>query len=512
MNKKLLSTVAGASIIITITGILSKGLGFIREIILASLFGLSNEFDIYLIGAVLPITINTILMFLAQNYLIPAYNKMKENNFPLVNNFVQINLIVFLLGGIILALLLFLFSEVIINLYIQNSPHSTELALAVFRLFLISIPVTCIIAVLSAYLQIQFEFRYPAYSQLLLNIVFIILLLVLPGSLNIFIIPVGYLVGSFIQMLFLFKVSNLNIKFPQYNFLMNEFRKFIPKTLFIIILIESIGQLYLLVDRFFFSEVPTGGIAALNYALTLFTLPISILSIAVSTAVFPKFSQYASKNLLYDLERTFNEGVRINIAMFVPVTILFIFYGNYFVKIIFERGNFSQADTLLTYNALIFYSLSLIFYSVYGITNKILYSSGLIKNLLIITITGILLKIIMNYLFVKTLFQNGLALSSSITNIFFFTASFIMIYRQYNFKHKTVFVSEMAFFLINGFFSLLAVKYLSTLFLRNDLIMISEIIIFLIIFSVNIILIKHSSIQLLSPVINLLRRKGRFNE
>ena len=53
---KFTSTVAGASILLTSMGLLSRGLGMIREMVFASSFGLGEEFDIYLVGAVLPLT------------------------------------------------------------------------------------------------------------------------------------------------------------------------------------------------------------------------------------------------------------------------------------------------------------------------------------------------------------------------------------------------------------------------------------------------------------------------
>src|SRR4030066_1265808 len=74
MSKKFTSTIAGAAILITGVGLVSKGFGFLREVVYANNFGLQTNFDIYLIGAVLPITLNTSVIYLAQNYFIPAYH------------------------------------------------------------------------------------------------------------------------------------------------------------------------------------------------------------------------------------------------------------------------------------------------------------------------------------------------------------------------------------------------------------------------------------------------------
>ena len=75
MKKKFGSTVAGASLILSIIALFSKGIGFIREIIYANKFGLSNEYELFLVGAAIPIFINTAIIYLTQNYYIPSYNQ-----------------------------------------------------------------------------------------------------------------------------------------------------------------------------------------------------------------------------------------------------------------------------------------------------------------------------------------------------------------------------------------------------------------------------------------------------
>ena len=71
MNRKFTSTIAGASIFITAVLLVGRGLGLIREVIFANYFGLSAEYDLYLVATVLPITINTIILYIAQNFFIP---------------------------------------------------------------------------------------------------------------------------------------------------------------------------------------------------------------------------------------------------------------------------------------------------------------------------------------------------------------------------------------------------------------------------------------------------------
>ena len=123
MSRKFTSTVAGASLLIATIGLLGRGIGFIREVVFASYFGIGKDFDIYLVGAVLPITVGTILLYTGQNYFIPSYNNYKQND---TQEFVGRSFITFLFFGLVIAFLLFIAANPIINLYMGDSPASAK--------------------------------------------------------------------------------------------------------------------------------------------------------------------------------------------------------------------------------------------------------------------------------------------------------------------------------------------------------------------------------------------------
>jgi len=511
MNKKFTSTIAGASLFITLTGLISKGLGFIREVIFAGSFGLSARFDVYLIGAVLPVTINTIILYLALNYLIPAYNNITQQDESLADDFIRMNFIVFTGGGLLLSLFLFLFADIIIGFYLHTaSPELFITAKNVFLLYLISVPLNSAIAVLTSQHQIHMQFAPPAYSNLLVNIVVIVLVLLFAGKLSIYIIPISFVAGSVIQLVYLLKTSKLKISFGHLTALKGKIAKFIPSTLVFIMLIEGLGQLYVLADRYFYSYVPQGGIAALNYANTVFLLPVSILSAALTTAVFPKFAQYIGEGLTDKLEDLFNEGIKINFIMFVPVTVIFICYGDSVIRLIFERGKFSAGDTQLTFNALIWYSVSLVFYSAYSIVNKIVYSFQLVKQLLYITAAGILIKIVLNFLLAEKYAQDGLAFSTSVSYMFFFFSCLLLVFRKVKFKKKNLFFSELLMQAVNAGFSVIIVKLIAGLFNTGSYSAWIEIALFLIIYIINIVLMEYSAVAIIMDMLKSFQIKKYF--
>jgi putative peptidoglycan lipid II flippase len=496
MNKKFTSTIAGASIFITLTGLISKGLGFLREIIFAGSFGLSTQFDVYLIGAVLPITLNTIILYLALNYLIPAYNNIEQKDHELADDFMQTNFLVFTGGGILLSLILLLFSDYIIGFYLHGASQELfNTAKYVFLIFLVSIPLNSAIAVLTAQHQIHMQFNYPAYGHLLINIVVIIIVLIFSSGLDIFVIPVAFVAGSVVQLVYLLKKADLKITLGHIKGLQGKIKKYIPSTLVMVILIEGLGQLYILADRYFYSYVPEGGIAALNYANTVFLLPISILSAALTTAVFPKFAQYIGDNQKTDLENLYRKSIRINMIIYIPVTVIFMLYGNIIIKIFFERGAFGEYDTWLTYGTLTYLSASIIFYSIYSIINKILYCGNLVNRLLIITIIGIVLKIIFNYILVDSFKQDGLALSTSLTYIFFFAASYYVLIREVRIDKKLVIFREFLFFGINGISAILIAKIICSIVSSSDFKEYIDMSLFLLIYIANLVVSEKIEIK-----------------
>ncbi len=512
MSKNFTSTVAGASILITAVGLIGKGLGLVREIVFANFFGLNAQYDLYLVGAVLPLTISSIILYLGQNYFIPNYNKIKFKNPDDAQRFTNSTFWLFTFGSVVSSLLLLFLSKFILKLYLQQeSVPVFDSALQVFRIFLITIPLNASFSILAAYLQAEFEFKSPAYSQLFLNIAVIILVVIYSSKAGIYVIPYGYVIGSLFQLFFLlFRIRN-KIKLNLLEFIKskNGF-SIINYSLIITVLIESISQIYLLADRYFFNLVPQGGISALNYAINIFLLPVTIISVALSTAIFPKLSYSFSSNDKEDLEYKLNSFYSVNLYLFVPISIILIFYGDLIIRILFQRGEFNLNATIMTFDVLRFYALSLIFYSTYAVINKLIYSANLIKDLLLITVIGSLVKIVLNFVLVGKYQQTGLAISTVVSYVFFFFCGMVLISIKLKLKSKK-FVNELLFNAANGLVSYLISEILVNNFPSNNYFINSffRLVSFVIIYTVNSIIINQNAVKLFREVI-VSRRSNRL--
>jgi len=510
MADRFIPTASGAFILIMFINVLGRGLGFLREILFANFFGLGIEFDIYLVGAVFPVVLNSVILYLGLNYFIPTFNRIKASGNSSLESFFNLALFIFIASGILLSIILFIFSEVIVQHYLNTSdPLILGKALSIFRILLITIPLTCAISIITAFEHAKYQFNHPALSRLFLNFTMIPILLLFTSQFGIYTIPIGIVLGTLLQLLYL--IFKSKIKRVKINFLVaniGEIGKYFDLTIFSVLLIEIIGQIYVISDRYFFGSVNEGGISALHYGLNIFVLPISIVSVALATVIFPKFSEIISRGDYTDLSAKISSAVRVNLLIFVPVTFLFFLFGDTIIKILFERGEFTAGDTDITFSVLKIYSVSLIFYSIYSILNKVLYAAKLVNALLLITVTGIVIKIVLNFILVNEYQQNGLAIATSISFIFYFFSSIILIYGKLKLQNTSFIGKEMFFYIMNGLVSycivFLCSKSLYAGFAYNQ---IFQLILFCILFYMNLLVVKHNSISLLKTMLASIGKK-----
>jgi putative peptidoglycan lipid II flippase len=496
MKSKFTSSIAGAAVYISLALIIGKGLGFIREVVFAGYYGVGLDYDIYLVGAVIPVTINIIIYFIGQNFFIPAYNKLFLENEKKANEFTGSVLISFIIVSSLLSITLLFFSEILVKGYLNTDKLSIfNKALSIFRIFLITIPLSAGIAILSSFLHSKLEFKYPAISQLFLNLSIIFFVSIFTSQFSTYSIAIGYLTGTLIQFLYLLKKTqdHKGIQFSRSSFRVKNLKNYIPSSILYIILIESIGQLFMIIDRFYYSAVEIGGIASLNYAQSLYQYPIAIFVFALSSAIFPRISDAYNRNSMIELNNIIRASIRITLIIFIPISILFILYGYSIIQLIFERGRFTSQGTIMTSEILGVLSISLIFYSTYSIFNKIFYSGGFTKSLLIITITGIFVKFIMNIFLVKQLSQIGLALSTTLSYITFFLLAALFLKLRLKITIGDVFIRELVFNLSNALLSFFMTELIIS-FICIDNQMIFAVLIFSSSYILNMILVKHSTV------------------
>lgn len=453
-NTKVATSIAGASVILTLIGVLSKGIGFIREIIYANNFGLSPEFDLFLVSVALPIVINTSMIYLAQHYFVPSYNRINHLSESDGKYFFNSTFWWFIIGGIFIAIILYLFSSLIFHSYLPDiSLENRQLGIKIFIMFLVTIPLNAGMSIIMAFQQARFKFAYPAVSLILLNVVVIILVLLFSDLLGILILPISFVIAYLSAFIFLIVLVKEDLKLLSLDLFKVKYEFSELRIIISLIVIEVSSLSYVLIDRYFISEVSVGGIAALNYAFVIFALPISLFSIPLITTLFPKFSSSPET-----LKTDFENGYGMIFFIMIPFMFIFYFWGDLFLFLFYERGKFTSSDTALTYSVLVNYSFGLIFISTYQLTVKIFYSLNKYIIVLGISIIAILIKYTLNLWLVEEFQQDGLALSTSLVYLFLLISSISIISLRFDVVDIKKFILKLLYLLTSALFAYLATK------------------------------------------------------
>jgi len=490
--RKYSSSIAGAVFLLIVTSILSRGIGFFREVVFANTFGLNREFEIYLVAAVLPVLINSAIYYLAQNYFIPLFNKHNSKDERIA--FLRSQFWLFFLLGTILSFLLYLTGTVVLRFYIGKSTEAIyDIADKVYNIYLLSFPLNAAYSILVAYLQAELKFKPSAVSQLFLNIPIIIFVWFFSDSLMILSIPIGYLTGSFLQLIYLIFIVGPGLLVPKFKRGELDIKKGLSGSLILIILIELTNQLHPFIDRYFLDKVEQGGIASLNYASVMFSLPVTIFSFALASVIFPLLSKYINSDTPEKTNYYYLKSLRVITVFFIPVSIIYFFNGDLIIAAVFQRGNFDSGDTKMTFTVLRMYSISMVFYAGYALINKMIFSSGLLKQLLVLSLSLIILKILLNGYFAESLQQKGLALSSSMNFILLSLCGYYLVARTVIKGERMQFIKDMLFFGLLGLIMYLISYELINLFdLSNIPGNIFRIVIFIILYSAGILFLSFS--------------------
>lgn len=156
-----------------------------------------------------------------------------------------------------------------------------------------------------------------------------------------------------------------------------------------------------------------GSVAALNYGRKAVTFPLDLSAIAFVTAMLPYFSKMVAAQNWLGLRKILRRCLALIFGLNLPIVLALVIWSQTIVEWLFERGQFSRADTEVVSRVLAYYAFNLPFYVAFLVMMKLL--SSMRENVTAIWFSGaaLLLNIVLNYIFSKYLGVAGIGLATS---------------------------------------------------------------------------------------------------
>lgn len=400
--------------------VFSRILGLVRDILTALILGAGIFSDLFFIAFKLP---NLFRRIFAEGAFTQAFlpNFTKSSKKALFSAEIFIKFLIFIS---FLTLLVNLFTPQFIKLIATGlSQNDIQNAIPLVQINFYYLALIYVVTFLGSLLQYRGHFATTAFSTALLNISMILSLLLAKGkeqSEVAMYLSCGVVLGGILQVfthLIALKFKGLNKLFFGGIKGYIKGKKTKIKGFFVNfyhgLLGSSAMQIGAFMDTWLASFLVSGSISYMFYANRIFQLPLAVFAIALAQALFPKITKLIKnndeKNALIQTKKSFNLLLITLLASSVGGIIL----AEPIVWLLFERGEFSKADTIATALVLSGYLIGLVPFGMAKLFSLWVYANLKQKLASKIAIISLCFNLIMAVILMRYYGAFGLALASS---------------------------------------------------------------------------------------------------
>ena len=421
--------------------LISRILGFFRDLLTASVLGANIYSDIFFIAFKLPNLFRRIFAEGAfTQVFIPAFAHSKHKSIFVANIFV-----IFLSIVLVITLLVNILPALATQAIAVGFDEKTiDIAAPFVAINFWYLPLIFMVTFLSTLLQYKHHFATTAFSTALLNISLILALILAQDKSQVEIVyylSYGVVIGGILQLIsHLIAIKNLGLyklTFGGFKYLKiksqkvaTETKKF-KKQFFPAIWGNSTAQVSAFLDTFLASFLVTGSISYLYYANRIFQLPLALFAIATSIALFPRVARYI-KNKDEDKAKEFlAKAFWFLIFLLTASTIGGFILAHEITWLLFERGSFSSEDTFNTTAVLQMYMLGLIPYGLSKLFLLWLYAKEQQMRAAKIATFSLISYIVLALSLISPFGVVGLALAGSVSG----TVGFVLTIKAFGLKN-----------------------------------------------------------------------------
>lgn len=402
--------------------LVSRILGFLRDMLTAAVLGASIWSDIFFIAFKLP---NLFRRLFAEGAFTQAFlpNFVSANKKGLFSVEILIKFLGFIL---LLSITVMLFAPLFTKaLALGFDKNMISLAVPLVKINFWYLGFIFLVTLFASILQYKGHFATTAFSTALLNISMIFALLLSYNSdqkTAAYYLSYGVIIGGLLQLIthiiVLKKIKMLKILQGGFIKFKQGFRAKTDgfwKNFYHGVVGSSSAQIGAFMDTWFASFLATGSISYLYYANRIFQLPYSLFAVALTTAIFPKISRQIKVNSYKDALNLMSKGFHFLLAFLLFASIGGIMLSYEITWLLYQRGEFNSQDTLQCAQVLSMFMIGLVAFGLAKLFSLWLYAKMQQKLAAKISIYSMLINLIFCFALIKPLGTSGLALASSIS-------------------------------------------------------------------------------------------------
>jgi putative peptidoglycan lipid II flippase len=346
----------------------SRVLGYVRDFLIARLFGASLATDAFFVAFKIP---NLLRRMFAEGAFsqafVPVLSGYKnrdgvEETRALIDRVATL----LFLALVVTAALGMAAAPLIVHLTAPGfaaDPHKFGLTVAMLRVTFPYIVFISLVALAAGILNTWNRFSVPAITPALLNLSFIAGALLFADRFAepVMVLAWAVFAGGALQLAFQVPFLVRLGLLPRWRLDWHH-----PGVRRVLTLMApaafgvSVSQVSLLINQVFASFLVTGSISWLYYADRLMELPSGVLGVALGTILLPSLSKYHAAGNEAEYSRLLDWGLRMTLLLALPSAVALAVLALPFIATLFHYGRFTPHDAWMTQQALVAYSVGLL--------------------------------------------------------------------------------------------------------------------------------------------------------
>lgn len=399
-----------AAYLLAFFAILSQILALGRDKLLAYFFGASHTLDIYYAAFRIPdLIFVTIASVVSASVLVPFFIERREKDADQGKKFIDDVFSVFFISMVVVSAISFFLVPIVLPILLPGFKFDANFGelVSATRMLLLSPFFLGLSNFFSSITQMQRRFLVYAISPLLYNVGIIIGIVLLYPMFGLQGLFAGVILGAIMHMGIQIPFIIQKRMFPKLLFYINwnsiwkVIKLSLPRT--ITLSANQLASFFLIALA---SIMAGGSISVFTLAFNLQSVPLTIIGVSYSSAVFPTLAGFFVRGDRNAFLNQMAVSARHIIFWSAPIIVLFVILRAQIVRVIYGAGNFDWSDTRLTAAVLALFTLSVAGQSLILLFVRAYYAEGATRRPLVINVISALSIMALGYGLTKLFFAS----------------------------------------------------------------------------------------------------------
>ena len=402
----------------------SRVLGFVREMVVARVLGASAAADVFTLAFLIP---NLFRRLFGEGAFsagfVPLFSqRLKEDGDTAgARRFAEEVLAVFLPLLLVITAIFMVFMPFFIGLIVPDgwgqSDAKTDLAIAMTRITMPYLVFICLVSLVSGVLNSIGRFAAAAFAPALLNVALVIALILVPegGEPTVRAMCWSVVAGGVAQLALTWANmarAGIPLKFRAPHITPGV------RELFTLVLPATLAGGTYYISQFFYAyfatRLPEGSLLILGQADRLNQLPLALIGSALGVAILPAVSRAIGRADEEGAGRVQAQAIELGMLLTIPAAIALAVAARPIAMLIFEGGRFTEVDASVTAAVLATLVLGLPAYVLIKILSPGFYARRDMKTPVGIAVATLIASVLLNFILVPRLGIVALPLATAI--------------------------------------------------------------------------------------------------